>query len=94
MLWTSSRRSRTQRSGPPRYRRAERVRLAARALGDTTYDRLLADVAPADLIKAEVYPLCWDEPDALEWGADGNDGLNRFFGAAAAADDAVLVWLD
>ncbi|ROP50687.1 DUF1877 family protein [Streptomyces sp. PanSC9] len=51
-------------------------------------------MAPADLIKAEVYPLCCDEPDAHEWGRRWYDGLNRFFGAAAAADDAVLVWLD
>ncbi|MER6351699.1 YfbM family protein [Streptomyces sp. NPDC001634] len=80
--------------GPPRYLRPERVRLAAQAFQTTTYDELIDDVDPADLTSAEVYPLRWDEPGALEWGRQWYDGLTQFFDAAAVADDAMLVWLD
>ncbi|MEW2468528.1 YfbM family protein [Streptomyces sp. NPDC046994] len=86
--------------GPPRYLRSERVRLAARLLRATTYDQLVDGVNPADLTKADVYPLAgayplgWDEPGALEWGRHWYDGLTQFFEAAAATDDAMLVWLD
>jgi hypothetical protein len=80
--------------GPPRYLRSERVRLAAHVLRATPYDQLINSVDPADLIKAEVYPLGWDEQGSLEWGRHWYDGLTQFFEAAAAADDAVLVWLD
>ncbi|SEQ01255.1 YfbM family protein [Streptomyces radiopugnans] len=80
--------------GPPRYLRPERVRLAAQALRTTPYDQLISGVDPADLTKAEVYPLGWEEPGALEWGRHWYDGLTQFFEAAAAADDAMLVWLD
>nr|WP_248297189.1 YfbM family protein [Streptomyces sp. S1D4-11] len=80
--------------GPPRYLRPERAHLAARALRTTTYDQLIAGVDTADLTRAEVYPLGWDEPGALEWGRHWYDGLTEFFEAAAAADDALLVWLD
>lgn len=86
--------------GPPRYLRSERVRLAARALSAITYDQLVSGVNPADLTKADVYPLAgayplgWDEPGALEWGRHWYDGLTQFFAATAVADDAMLVWLD
>ncbi|MFF8906305.1 YfbM family protein [Streptomyces olivaceoviridis] len=86
--------------GPPRYLRSERVCLAAQALRATTYDQLVSGVTPADLTKADVYPLAgayplgWDEPGALEWGRHWYDGLMQFFEAAAAAGDAMLVWLD
>ncbi|OEJ95569.1 YfbM family protein [Streptomyces thermolilacinus] len=80
--------------GPPRCLRAERVRLAARTLRATGYDRLVSGVDPADLTKAEVYPLIWDEPGALEWGRPWYEDLTRFFEAAAEAGDAMLVWLD
>ncbi|MFE9360548.1 YfbM family protein [Streptomyces olivaceoviridis] len=86
--------------GPPRYLRAERVRLAARALRAITYDQLVRGVSPADLTTADVYPLAgayplgWDEPGALERGRHRYDGLTHFFEAAAAAEDAMLLWLD
>ncbi|POX63561.1 DUF1877 domain-containing protein [Streptomyces sp. Ru62] len=86
--------------GPPRYLRTERVRLAARALRAITYDQLVSGVSPADLTKADVYPLAgayplgWDKPGALEWGRHRYDGLTQFFEAAAAAEDAMLLWLD
>ncbi|WP_243869475.1 YfbM family protein [Streptomyces liangshanensis] len=80
--------------GPPRCLRPDRVRLAARTLRATPYERLVAGVDPADLTRAEVYPLGWDEPGVLEWGRNWYDGLTDFFEAAAAADEGMLVWLD
>lgn len=80
--------------GPPSYLRPERVRLAAQALRTTTYDQLISDVDPSELTRAEVYPLGWDEPRSLDWGRDRYEGLAHYFQAAAAADDAILVWLD
>lgn len=80
--------------GPPRYLRPERVRLTAEALRATSYDQLVSGVDPAELTSADVYPLGWSEPGALEWGRHWYDGLAEFLKAAAGADDAVLVWLD
>ncbi|MEU9383175.1 YfbM family protein [Streptomyces sp. NPDC048279] len=80
--------------GPPRHLRPERVRLASEALRATTYTRLISGVDPAELTKADVYPLGWSETGALEWGRHWYDGLTQFFEAAAGADDAMLVWLD
>ncbi|MFF7935583.1 YfbM family protein [Streptomyces sp. NPDC007940] len=80
--------------GPPRYLRPERVRLAAEALRATSYDQLVSGVDAAELASAVVYPLGWSELGSLEWGRPWYDGLTQFFGAAAKADDAMLVWLD
>jgi hypothetical protein len=80
--------------GPPRYLRPERVRLASDALRAIPYDELISRVEPAELTRAEVYPLIWNEPRALEWARHWYDGLTRFFDAAAKADNAMLVWLD
>lgn len=80
--------------GPPRYLRPERVRLAAEALRATSYDQLISGVDPAELTSAEVYPLGWRDPDALEWGRPWYDGLTQLFEAAARGDEAMLVWLD
>ncbi|MGW0190114.1 YfbM family protein [Streptomyces sp. NPDC003362] len=80
--------------GPPRYLRPERVQCAAEALRATSYDALIRGVDPAELDGAEVYPLGWGEPGALEWGRPWYDGLTQFFQAAASADNAMLVWLD
>lgn len=54
--------------GPPRYLRPERVQLAAEALRATSYAQLISGVDPAELTRAEVYPLGWSEADSLEWG--------------------------
>ncbi|MBV7700348.1 YfbM family protein [Streptomyces sp. TRM70350] len=80
--------------GPPRYVRPERVQLAAEALRATSYGQLISGVDPAELTSAEVYPLGWSEPGALEGGRPWYDGLTQFFEAAARADDGILVWLD
>ena len=78
--------------GPPKLLSAERVRLAAEALRSTSYDSLIDGVDPAELFG--VYPGVWDQPDALEWGRSPFDSLAVFINAAAAASDALLIWLD
>ncbi|MEV5352102.1 YfbM family protein [Streptomyces sp. NPDC052693] len=80
--------------GPPRYLRPERVKLAAQALRTISYADLINGVDPAELTSAEVYPLGWAEPGALEWARPWYHGLTQFFDAAARADEAMLVWLD
>lgn len=39
----------------------ERAQLEAQTLRATTYDQFINDVDPADLTKAEAYPLGWEE---------------------------------
>lgn len=80
--------------GPPRYLPADRVGLAARELRRLSYDRLIAGVDPAELTRAEVYPLLWHEPDALSWGRRPFTALQDYFDTAAVHGDAVIVWLD
>ncbi|MFK0024965.1 DUF1877 family protein [Streptomyces sp. NPDC090798] len=67
---------------------------ANRSLRATSYAQLISGVNPAELTSAEVYPLGWSEPGALEWGRPWYDDLTQFFEAAARAGDAMLVWLD
>lgn len=80
--------------GPPRYLRPERVRLAAERLRGIGYSELVRGVDADQLTRADVYPLMWSEPGALEWGRRSYDGLVEFFEAAADAGDALIVWLD
>jgi hypothetical protein len=79
--------------GAPRYLRPDRVRLAAEALRGTSYTGLIAGVDPAELMRAEVYPMTWEEPGALDWARPWYDDLTRFFTTAATADNAILVGL-
>ncbi|MER6672990.1 DUF1877 family protein [Streptomyces sp. NPDC000983] len=80
--------------GPPRCLRPERVRFAAETLRNTGYSHLIGGVEPAELTEAEVYPLGWGIPGALERGRYPYERLTQFFEAAAKADDWILVWLD
>ncbi|MGW6414106.1 YfbM family protein [Streptomyces sp. NPDC055055] len=80
--------------GPPRYLTPDRVGLAASTLRRMSYDRLVLDVDPAELVKAEIYPQIWDAPAALDWASDVFTPLTEFFQGAAAAGDAVLIWID
>ncbi|MFF9198307.1 YfbM family protein [Streptomyces sp. NPDC014779] len=80
--------------GKPRYLTPERVRLAADALGRTSYDRLVHGVDPAELTAAEVYPLIWDEPAALDWARDDFGSLVEYVRGAAADGDALVLWID
>ncbi|MGW6871630.1 YfbM family protein [Streptomyces xanthophaeus] len=80
--------------GPPLHLTAERVGLAAGALGRLTYDQLLEGVEPAELLAADVYPLGWEDEASLEWGREYYCGLTEYLTAAAAEGQAVIVWLD
>ncbi len=81
--------------GPPRYVRPDRVSLAAGTLASLTFDDLTRDITPADLREAGLYPVeIWRDADALEFVRRWFEPLRPFFQQAAAAGDAVLVWLD
>ncbi|MEV8534670.1 YfbM family protein [Streptomyces sp. NPDC051211] len=80
--------------GPPRYLPPARVRLAADALRVISYDQLIRNVDPAELTRADVYPLIWDSPDCLEWARDLFTDLSAFFAAAAGAGHSLLLWID
>ncbi|MFI8822740.1 YfbM family protein [Streptomyces sp. NPDC053431] len=80
--------------GPPRHIPAFRVGVAAEALTRLTYSRLLDGVEPEELTAAEIYPLGWEDRASLEWGRDWFEDLREYVGAAAAAGDALIVWLD
>ncbi|MFJ1567794.1 YfbM family protein [Streptomyces erythrochromogenes] len=80
--------------GPPRYLTPDRVRLAADALQQTTYDQLIQGVDPFELVKAEVYPQIWDSPASLEWARDLFTPLADLFRDAASGGHAMLIWID
>jgi hypothetical protein len=80
--------------GPAKYLDADQVKLAAQALARLSFDDLVRNVGPAQLTDAQIYPQHWDEEGALEWVRGWFDPLAPFFGAAARASDAMLVWLD
>lgn len=79
---------------PAKYLDTDQVELAAEALAGLPFDDLIRDVDPAQLTAAQIYPLHWDEADALEWVRGWFDPLAPFFGAAAQAGEAMLIWLD
>lgn len=79
--------------GPAHYLTAQEVADAATALAATPFDALVAGVTAAGLAEAEVYPMMWDEPDALDWIRHWYEPLAGFFAAAADAGDSILVWL-
>jgi hypothetical protein len=66
----------------------------AGALADLSFEGLIRDVDPGQLTAAQICPLLWDEADALEWVRGWFDPLAPFFGAAAQAGEAMLVWVD
>ena len=80
--------------GPPRYLSAERVEAAAEALAGVDFDELIDGVDPSELTEADVYPLTWDDEDALEWVGHWFRPLPAFFSAAAENGDAVILWID
>ncbi len=79
--------------GPPHYLTVARVQAAAEALRATSFGQLAGAVGLADLSGAQIYPMIWDEPDALEWVRRWYEPLVPFFTAAASDGHAVLVWL-
>ncbi|MFE6457241.1 YfbM family protein [Streptomyces cinereoruber] len=80
--------------GPPQYLTPDRVRLAADTLRRTTYEQLVRDVDPSELVEAEVYPRIWDSPTSLEWARDLFTPLTEFFQGAASTGYAMLIRLD
>ncbi|WP_225850760.1 YfbM family protein [Streptomyces sp. HPF1205] len=81
--------------GPPRYLLPERVHAAAAALGELPADALVRGVTEEELARADLYPRIADE--GLEWltyVTHHYEALVPFFQAAAAAGDAMVVWLD
>lgn len=80
--------------GPAKYLDPDQVKAAAQALARTSFDDLIDGLDPAELTAAEVYPLMWDEADALEWVRGWFEPLKPFFEATAKDNDAMLVWLD
>ncbi|WP_103890278.1 DUF1877 family protein [Actinacidiphila yanglinensis] len=58
------------------------------------FQDVIRDVDPEQLTAVRIYPLFWDEAGALEWVRGWFDPLVPFFGAAARAGEAMLVWLD
>jgi hypothetical protein len=80
--------------GPPRYLPPGKVAAAAAALADLTPDDLLRGVQPADLVRENIYPHLWDEPDSLPWITHTLPEIKEYFAAAAARGDAVICWLD
>ena len=80
--------------GPPRYLTPERVRTAAEALADTSFETLVAGVIPATLAQADLYPQVWDESDSLEWVRSWYEPLVPYFAHAAERGEALLIWLD
>jgi hypothetical protein len=80
--------------GPAKYLDADQVKLAAEALAQLSFDDLIRNVDSGQLTAAQIYPLHWDEANPLEWVRGWFDPLAPFFGAAAQAGEAMLVWLD
>ncbi|WP_239123223.1 YfbM family protein [Rhizocola hellebori] len=80
--------------GPARYLTAQEVAQAAAGLAALPFSALADGVALADLAAASVYPMIWDEPEALQWVQHWYEPLPTFLAAAAHAGDSVLVWLD
>lgn len=81
--------------GPPRYLTPERVRVAADALAVTPHQALVADVTPADLAQAGIYPnIIWERGESLAYVTSRYQALVPFFQAAARDGHGVLVWLE
>ncbi|WP_344875756.1 YfbM family protein [Allokutzneria multivorans] len=80
--------------GPPRYLSADQVESAAEALAVLDFDELLDSTDPNDLTEADVYPLTWDEEDALEWVGHWFKPIPAFFSAAAEKGDSMILWID
>jgi len=80
--------------GPPRYLSPAQVNLAAAELVTITGEDLVTGVEPVELTRAQIYPNVWDRPAGLPWITAQLTGVRTWFGAAAAAGDAVLCWID
>ncbi|EMF53145.1 hypothetical protein SBD_6221 [Streptomyces bottropensis ATCC 25435] len=81
--------------GLPQYLTPEQVRAAAAALGGLSSDVLVRDVTEVELAQADLYPnIAGEGLQWLQYVTHHYDALVPFFRAAAAAGDAMVVWLD
>jgi hypothetical protein len=77
--------------GPARLLRADRVSAVAGVLQSLDLDLLGADLDPARMQQAEVYPDIWDERGVFdEYLRPALKDLREFYASAAAAHEAVI----
>ncbi|MEE1941687.1 YfbM family protein [Streptomyces sp. TRM 70361] len=81
---------------PPRHLAPAEVAEVVGELAATPFGALVADLDPAELIRAGTYPSgLWDEggADGLEYVRHHYEALRVFLAAAARDGDAVLLWI-
>lgn len=77
----------------PRLFSSGEVTRAAQFLDATAFTRLVERYNAKALADAQVYPQIWDEADALDYIGSYYEDLVRFFRAAAANGESILVRL-
>ena len=70
-----------------------RLNHAAGYLQALPWEELACHFDRARMTADGIYPAIWDDDDALDYLRAYYDVLVKFFGAAAAAKDAVILWL-
>ncbi|MEV4560258.1 YfbM family protein [Kitasatospora sp. NPDC049285] len=79
--------------GPPRTLTSDQVAAAAGQLADVRFADLAADVTPADLAAAEVYPTgLWSDPYALDYVGAHYGELLAYLTRTARYRHGLLVW--
>lgn len=79
--------------GPARYLSADEAERAASYLQALPWEDLAGHFDQARMTADGIYPAIWDDDDALDYLRVNYAVLVTFFGAAAAAKDAVILWL-
>jgi hypothetical protein len=79
--------------GPCRFLTPEQVRVTADALTDLSVPGFRGRYDPAALNAASVYPGHWEDPDNREWVAGAFQKVSEYFREAAAAGEAMLLYL-
>jgi hypothetical protein len=79
--------------GPARYMTPDEVTLAAASLAALPWEKLACRFDPAQMNSDNVYPAIWDDDGALDYLRVNYAVLVKFFDAAAAAGDGVILWL-
>jgi Domain of unknown function (DUF1877) len=72
----------------------DEVAEAARFFAATSFASLAGHYDPDEMISADVYPAIWDQDWALSYLEEYYAQLVALFGAAAAAREPILVWMD
>lgn len=79
--------------GPVRYHTAHDTAAIAQALSQITVDEFRNRFDPAAMTTADVYPAIWDQAWALDYVSDAYAKVKDCYAAAAAAGDAMLLWI-